>query len=580
MWNGFVLAADSPAPLKLMAAKAFDSGDTDWINAVVEELWPFVSRAFVASSQEFLEHAIRENMPRYLPSVVFTRLDLGDMPPVVTAVSVRCGDGGKDDVHAEEIAKAAPSKLAGQGRVGAKGAGANIDRSTAALLGMSSLHEPKAPDCVIVELSVEYRGNPNVEMALEYSPTTCFGIDSAELKGRIELVIAPVIHRVPLFAAFQAAFINSPDIDFNLTGIAAAGDMGPWTRKFRDVIQKALGSVVVLPNRVSLRVDDAVDFFDMSRIVRPFAVLRVAVVKGQGFPHTDENAIKQSLGKSAQPDVYVVLSLGAVRLRTKRVDNCDAPRFEREVFDFILSTTSPSQMLGVDAFDYDVDSQDDELGRGKMSLRTLLEHPETTVRLKHAPMGALPSVTLAARLLNLSSDLHDVCTGFKTHRGGAFRPKHCSPLALSVSIDKAANLPVGGKIRPFVRVLLGEHEIMRTWNAIQVEGMTYYTERPEWQFSRHVLINCDVHASTRLVFEVQDAASDSALGGNSNILGSAFLLLADLVRADTCYKTYNFALCKTARPRASLRVRVGLLAVMPEKGRPLWEQYRNDERHA
>jgi hypothetical protein len=55
------------------------------------------------------------------------------------------------------------------------------------------------------------------------------------------------------------------------------------------------------------------------------------------------------------------------------------------------------------------------------------------------------------------------------------------------------------------------------------------------------------------------------------------LLLADLLRADTCHKTYNFALCKTARPRASLRVRVGLLAVMPETGRSLWEQYRKDE---
>jgi C2 domain len=572
MWKARSRNVENPLLAHLTVMKSFDSGDTDWINGIVEQLWPYISQALVTSSREFLEHAIRENMPRYLPSVIFTTLDLGSVAPVVTAISVRCDKRDKLDNPAANSAKGR-SKDAWSSRSRAKNAGSTIDMPTANLLAVSTTNEPDPPDCVVIELSVEYSGYPNVEMALEYSPTTCFGIDSAELKGRVELVIAPIINRLPMFAAFQAAFINPPEVDFTLTGLAVAGDMGPWTRKFRDVVHMAVGAVAVLPNRVALSLDSSVDFFDMCRAVSPSAVLRVAVVKGQGFPHTDENAIKQSLGQSAQPDVYVVLSLGAISQRTRRVDNNDRPVFDHEVFDFILSTISPSQMLSVEAFDFDIDSQDDELGRAKISVRSLLEHPETVVRLKHSPMGAIPTVTLAARLLNLSSNLSDVFVAFKSHRSGTFRPQHCSPLVLSVSIDKASNLPAGGTIRPFVKVLLGDKEIMRTWNAIQVEGLTC-TETPEWQFSRQVLINCDVQASTRLAFEVRDAASNNGIGGETELLGFAHLQLADLVRRNPCRQTYNFALCNAMLPRASLRVRVGLDAVLPEPAPPLWDLYR------
>jgi hypothetical protein len=574
MRKAFSRNVDEPLLAHLMVLKTFDSGDTDWINGIVEQLWPYVSQALVTSSREFLEHAIRENMPRYLPSVVFTTLDLGSVAPIVTAVSVRCDYRDKLDHPATNRAKGSSrSKASGPQGSRAKNASSNIENGTAGLLASCTANEPDPPDCVVIELSVEYSGCPNVEMALEYSPTTCFGIDSAQVKGRVELVIAPIVSRLPMFAAFQAAFINPPEVDFTLTGLAVAGDMGPWTRKFRDVVRMAVGAVAVLPNRVSLSLDSSVDYFDMCRAVSPSAVLRVAVVKGQGFPHTDENAIKQSLGQSAQPDVYIVLSLGAISQQTRRVDNNDRPVFDQEVFDFILSTTSPSQKLSVEAFDFDIDSQDDELGRAKISVRSLLEHPETVVRLKHSAMGAIPRVTLAARLLNLSSDLSDVYEAFKSHRSGIFRPQHCSSLVLSVSIDRAANLPAGGKIRPYVSVLLGDKEIMRTWNAIQVEGLTC-TETPEWQFSRQVLIKCDVQAATRLIFEVRDAASNSGLGGKTELIGSAFLQLADLVRRNPCRKTYAFALCNATRPRASLRVRVGLDAVLPEPAPPLWDLYK------
>lgn len=513
-------------------ASTSTGNDLEWVNAIVRGIWPKASRGLLLYLREFLEPAIRHNMPSYLPAVTFTRLDLGTIPPVVTSVSVR--NNGHTSVEAS-----------GQ-------------HELASLLSASSSNGTS----VILELGITFDGNTNFQMALASSSSTAFGIESAHLNGRLEVIVAPVISRIPLFGAFQVAFINAPVIDFTLTGIAAAGDMGPWTGAFRRVVQDIFGSIAVLPNRIVVRIDPAIDFFSLSAMSHAVGVLRVSVLEGKGFPHTDTNTIKQSLGQSSEPDVYVTLRLGNITYQTVRIDDCESPKYENQIFDFILTSNSPDQQLHIEAFDFDL-GQDDKLGQATVQTSKLLEAPTTDVRLKNSPMGAIPKVKLAARFLPLSNMLQDVMHAVRMHRLDKSRPSTCSTLMLAIAIDKAFNLPGGCTTRPFVRVLLAEKQILQTWNACNVAGLLS-TENPVWEFSRHVLVKESLEPSAKVTFEVRDGAS------SKKVMGKAFLLVADLMKQNGCRKSYNFAMMGATRPDACLRVCVGLEAIVSTELQPLW----------
>lgn len=535
-----------------------------------------------------LEPLILNNIPSYLPSVVCTHLDLGKIPPKITSICIRDqSPDGSSALSSIAIAAATAAFTSGLGasRVDASAAAAaafafppnrfadqvpassGLSRSGGGLHGdgdeRGDAVQPMV-DSVIIEMGIEYEGNPKVEMALASSPATTFGIDSARVSGIVEVIVAPLISRAPIAAAFQACFLNPPTIDFTLTGIAAAGDMGPWTAFFRKQIDQIFSSLAVIPNRLVYKILPGSDFLEMCRPSHPVGILRIAVLRGYGFPHTDTNTIKQTLGQSAEPDVYVILRLGNVTHQTETVNDKADPVFNNQVFDFILSSNSPRQKMQIDAYDYDL-GQDDELGTGSVSPSALIRQKEVEVRLHNSPLGAIPRLRLAARFIHLSSALADVQTAVVSLRTDKTRPQSCSSLMLAVAIDCATNLPTGGKTRPFVRTLLNSKQIIETWPALElatVGGSS--TANPRWEFSRHVLIDTPVNSETRVTFEVRDNAS------SNDLMGTAFLHLADLLRYPGCAKVYKFALCGAWRADSTLRVRVGLEAAVTD-GVPLWQ---------
>jgi C2 domain/Synaptotagmin-like mitochondrial-lipid-binding domain len=578
----------APSPRRAaMAASSFAAaaagGETAWLNALLEEAWPFVSRAVLLELRERLQPAVQHYMPAYLPSVVFTRLDLGRTSPRITSIAVR---DAAALARAEAAVSGAFERKAGRRRDGRRRPAADGwgDASPSSSVGSSEeaastltsdLSEKAAwgsrgvaAQAVVIELGVEYEGQPNFQMALASSLGTTFGIDSARLTGVMEVIVAPLISRIPLAAGFQAAFLNRPTIDFNLTGIAAAGDMGPWVGAFRGFVDKMCASCVVLPNRIVFKIDPAVDFMAMAKGSHPVGVLRVAVLRGHGFPHTDASAIKQAFNQSAEPDVYVVLRLGATEHRTVRVDDCEHPIFDSQVFDFVLASHAPHQQLVLEAYDYDL-GQDDELGTAVVKVDALMRDPELDVRLKHSPLGAVPRLRLAAQFVRLSADLSDVQSAVLSQRMDATRPQTCSSLLLAVAVDRAARLPLSAAARPLVRVMLHDRCVVETWPSLQIDAAAYRApqDSPSWEFSRHVLIDRPVDADTRVVFEVRD---DAAMQKN-RILGHAFLHLSDLLRHKGCARVYNFALLDCARAGATLRVRVGLEATVAD-GVPLWNR--------
>lgn len=51
------------------------------------------------------------------------------------------------------------------------------------------------------------------------------GIKDLQLHGMIRVVMKPLITTMPLIGGLQVFFLNNPDIDFNLIGVADVLDM-------------------------------------------------------------------------------------------------------------------------------------------------------------------------------------------------------------------------------------------------------------------------------------------------------------------------------------------------------------------
>lgn len=477
-----------------------------WLSDIISEIWPYASNIIQSIIVEYIQPALTAAMPAGFLSPRFSKIDLGPDSPVVSRICVSRRKFGASDYAA------------------------------------------------VIEAEITYEGKPDIQMTLsDFS----FGVNNVKLRGRIEVVVRPLLDRIPLIGALQLAFINRPQIDYKLTGLAAVANQSLINRIVRNVADSVLAKVAVLPNRVAYKSDSDVDYFTFS--AQPVRVLRVAALCGKGFPSTDRDVFKQAVGMSELPDVYLVLTLGSVVVKTGRIDNSPDPVWDNQVFDFVLTSDSASQLLRIDAYDYDLGiGNDDFLGTKSVLLGDLIRHGISEIELEGSPEKARPTVKLAVRSLTISSELHHLQHAIMTQRSDTLRPKSCSALLLTVEVDEAHDLPSGK--RPYVRINVGPHKF-ETHAAYDVEKL-FTVENPEFEQSFHISLQGITNAGIKIEFHIIDLLSGEELGW-------AYSSIAEAVEAGPSGKTYNFALLGAKNPNASLRVRTILAAVLEQP--PLWK---------
>ena len=490
--------------LKVLASGIQDES-APWLTAIIRELWPYAANIAQSVLLEYVQPALEAAVPHGIPTPHYTKLDIGDDAVVVERVRV-------------------VERSYSDGDVGA-----------------------------VLEADIVYDGNPNIELALgEFH----FGINDAKLTGRVEILLRPLINRIPLVAAGQIAFINPPKLEYTLTGIAALGNQF----LIRDILLKTVNSVIgdmaVLPNRVAYKVVPDTDYFNFA--AHPIGVLRVAALRGYDFPATDRHVLKQAVGISEDPDVYLTIKHGNTLFQTKHVNDQTNPVWEGQVFDYVLTSDSSSQRLLIEAYDYDFGDADDFLGSASILVSNLVEQGTSQIMLHEAPENATPSVVLSARWIPLTSDLRHLQHAIISQRSDKLRPDNCSYLLLSIDIDEAHRLPPGK--RPYVQVTVGEHKFC-TSAKYDSPGM-FSVEDPEFEQSCHISLNGEIDASAKICYQILDLYS-------GEVFGHAFSTLSEAMEAGPSGKTYNFALLKTNRAGASLRVRVKISAVLDQP--PLWK---------
>lgn len=471
------------------------------LSHIIRETFPFAANIVQSILVDYVQPALNASMPKGLPVPYFTRIGIGDNTPSIDRIRVSRRKYSEHDMAA------------------------------------------------VVEADVSYDGKPDIEMTLSGIP---FGVSHATLRGRVEVLLRPLLDRVPLIGASQVAFVNRPTLDFTLTGLAAMGNQSLIRGIVRKVVEDVLADSAVLPNRVAFKCAPELDYFQYS--AQPVGVLRVAALRATGFPSTDRNRLKQAVGICEQPDAYLTLTHGSKVVQTEPIYDAADPVFENEVFDFVLTSESPAQLLTIEAYDYDFGiNNDDFLGRASVLVNELVRNGTSEVPLHDSPENAKPVLMLAAKELHLSSDLRHLQHAIMSQRSDKIRPSSCSSLLLTVEIDEAHNLPTGK--RPYVRVRVGS-QVANTSAARSVEN-------PKFEESFHLSLREEVDATAKIEYEALDFFSGECLG-------YAFCSVAEAVEAGPVGKTYKFALTRAQRANASLRVRVRLQAVIEDP--PLWRQ--------
>lgn len=475
-----------------------------WLSHLIHEIWPYVANF----AQFVLLEYVQPAMTAFFPAILrprFTKIDIGEDSVIINSVHV----------HQRKY----------------------NDNDTAA----------------VIEADISYHGHPDIQMT--FAEMAC-GVNEVKLNGRVEIVMRPFLDRIPLIGAFQIAFINRPEVDYKLTGLGAFGARSDFIRRgIHNVVNDVLAKAAVLPNRVAYKGILDTDYFHFS--AQPVGILRVAALKGSGFPATDRNLLKQAVGICEQPDVYLTLTHGSVVFNTDHVNDNANPVWDNQLFDFVLTSESASQQLRVEAWDYDLGSNDDFLGSATILISELIRKGTQEIELTGSPENATPTVTLAAKWLTISSDLRYIQHAIMTQRADTLRPKNCSLLLLTIEVDEGHNFPP--QKRPYVKVKVGS-QTFHTNAAYDLEGV-FSVEHPEFEQTFHVSLKGSVDASVRIEFEVL------ATGGE--LLGTAFSTVAEAIEAGPSGKIYNFALLQAVKANATLRVRLRLSAVLDHP--PLWK---------
>ena len=197
-----------------------------------------------------------------------------------------------------------------------------------------------------------------------------FGVSSILLQGRLSVLLKPLVANSSIVSAVQIAFINTPDLSLQFSGLAAVAELNVMETQIRSVLADSLNSMVVLPIRMGVKLDNSASLL-RGMYEPPVGIVRVTVMKGRGF-----QVEQLGLGVVDIPDVYVLVKVGtAPAYRTSTIEDSLEPVWgqgEAACADFLVSDTN--QMVSLTAMDEDRGplDPDDHLGDAAVSVAELL----------------------------------------------------------------------------------------------------------------------------------------------------------------------------------------------------------------
>lgn len=405
-----------------------DMERVEWVNKIIRQLWPYAGHYVQDLCKFSIEPIIRTALEEYkLSGFKFEKIILGDTPPRLSGIKVY------DDTSRHEI---------------------------------------------IMDMDVAYAGDCKFEVSVSKFK---MGIKDLRICGKMRVVMKPLVRQIPLVGGLQVFFLNNPDVDFNLIGLADVFDMPGLSDILRSIVTDQIGNMMVLPNRYPIQLVEDIDVVEL-KCPAPAGVIRIHIIEAHNLMKKDVGIM--GMGKS---DPYCILHLGAQKFQTKTINNTVNPKW-----DFcceFLTDEIRGQELDIELYDLDDGpGKDDFLGRANLDVQEIWKGGELDlwVPLSDAKSGR---IHVRATWLDLSDAVASLDLQLEEIR--ALQTKTKNPLhsaILMVWVDSAKKLNPSHKSTPdpFVTLHVGNSKQettvrQRTNDPVFEEGFSFLVRNPKTQ---------------------------------------------------------------------------------------------------
>ncbi|KAJ8920620.1 hypothetical protein NQ315_004759 [Exocentrus adspersus] len=396
----------------------------EWLNKIIKQVWPNVNHYVRSMVRDSIQPVLKKSLEKYkLHGFKFERIILGTVPFRIGGVKVY---------------------------------DKNVDRNE-----------------IVMDLDIFYAGDCDITFYLSGMKG---GIRDFQLHGMLRVVMKPLITTIPLVGGLQVFFLNNPEIDFDLLGIADVLDMPGLSDILRRIVVETVASMMVLPNKFPIKLSDEVEAVEL-KAPEPEGVLRVHVVEARHLMKKDISVLGK--GKS---DPYAVITVGAQEFKTKVIDNSVDPKWDYWCEFQILE--SNGQQLYVHLWDKDDTGDDESLGRATIEISNIVKKgfDDMWVTLEQAKHGM---VHLRLSWLTLSKNYEDLNSAIQETQ--MLRASNLNSALLTIFLDSAKNLPQARsstKPDPYAVLKVGNNTqqtnvLMRTIHPVWEQGFTFLVANPE-----------------------------------------------------------------------------------------------------
>ena len=178
MYEFFRVSLISLELIKLFTQYSFFQERAEWINSIIQQLWPNIGHFTRKIINEKVESKIRVQFEnKGLSRFKFEKIDLGSIPPRITGIKVY---------------------------------DKNVSRSE-----------------IIIDLDLVFASDCDISFSLKN--LKILQITNFSLRGVLRLIFTPLLRDKPLIGGIQYYFLTTPEIDYELGGVANVVNLIPGT---------------------------------------------------------------------------------------------------------------------------------------------------------------------------------------------------------------------------------------------------------------------------------------------------------------------------------------------------------------
>lgn len=286
-----------------------DYDRVDWLNKLIDYMWPYLDKAICKMVKNIVKPIIAEQIPKYkIDSVEFETLTLGSLPPTFQGMKVYSTEDKE----------------------------------------------------LIMEPSLKWAGNPNVMVAAKaFGLKATVQIMDLQVFASPRITLKPLVPSFPCFANIFVSLMEKPHVDFGLKLVGADLMSIPGLYRFvQEMIKDQVGNLYLWPRTLEIPILDPA-----KAMRRPVGTLHVKVLRATKLKKKD------LLGAS---DPYVKLKLTEDKAPSKKttVKHKNLNPEWNEEFNLVVRDPQ-TQKLELRVYDWEQVGKHDKMGMNSVDLKEL-----------------------------------------------------------------------------------------------------------------------------------------------------------------------------------------------------------------